>query len=220
LIAEGVNVNVTLLFSRAAYRAAAEAYLRGLERRVAAGAAVTEIASVASFFVSRIDTNIDAKIETQLGTAPPGAPAHLVALRGRAAVANAKLAYRVFQDLAATARWKRLAAKGAMPQRLLWASTSTKNPAYRDVIYVEELIGQDTVNTMPMATIEAFRDHGVVRPSLQEDVAGAESMMRELESAGIEFERASDELLAEGLRLFAQSYDSLLAALERARSAA
>jgi len=220
LIAEGVNVNVTLLFSRGAYRDAADAYLRGLERRAASGADISGVASVASFFVSRIDTNVDAKLDALIAAAAPGGRARLEGLHGKAAIANAKLAYRLFQDLTATARWKRLVRAGAMPQRLLWASTSTKNPAYRDVIYVEELIGPDTVNTMPTATIQAFRDHGVARASLQEDVAGAESVMRELDNAGIAFNGVADELLVEGVRLFSQAFDSLLATVEQARSAA
>lgn len=220
LVAEGVNVNVTLLFSRQAYREAAEAYLRGIERRAASGADISATASVASFFVSRIDTNVDAKVDALMAAAPTVERARLAGLRGKAAVANAKLAYQLFQDLAATPRWKRLTQAGAMPQRLLWASTSTKNPAYRDVIYVEELIGPDTVNTMPTATIEAFRDHGVARASLQEDVAGAASVMRELAAAGVAFDRAADELLVEGVRLFEQAFDSLLATVEQARSAA
>lgn len=209
LIAEGLNVNVTLLFSRAAYRDAAEACLRGLERRQANAAPLAGVASVASFFVSRIDTLIDARLG-----------ARHTALRGKAAVANAKLAYRDFRALVAGERWRRVARDGAMPQRLLWASTSTKNPAYRDVVYVEELIGPQTVNTLPAATLEAFRDHGVLRSSLEEDVAGAEAAMRAIEAAGIDFDAVTGELLEEGLRLFAHSFDALLSSVERARSAA
>jgi len=220
LIAEGLNVNVTLLFSREAYRSAAEAHLTGIERRAAGGADISGVASVASFFVSRIDTNVDAKLDRLIAAAPASSRARLAGLRGKAAVANAKLAYRHFQEFAATPRWKRLAQARAMPQRLLWASTGVKNPAYRDVVYVEELIGPDTVNTMPIATIEAFRDHGVARATLQEDVEAAESVMRELATAGIAFDRVTAELLGEGVRLFERAFDSLLAAVEQARSAA
>jgi transaldolase len=220
LIAEGVNVNVTLLFSRDAYRAAAEAHLTGIERRAASGADIAGIASVASFFVSRIDADVDAKLDRLMAAVPAGSRGRIEALRGKAAIANAKLAYRIFRELTATPRWLRMAQAGAMPQRLLWASTSTKNPAYRDVVYVEELIGPDTVNTMPTATIDAFRDHGVPRAKLQEDIAAAESVMRELATAGIAFEQVTGELLGNGVRLFERSFDSLLAAVEQARVAA
>jgi transaldolase/glucose-6-phosphate isomerase len=220
LVAEGVNVNVTLLFSRAVYRKAADAYLRGLERRAAAGAPVSGVASVASFFVSRIDSKVDALLDARIANAPPGAQAELERLRGKAAIACAKLAYRDYRGLVAEERWKRLAAAGAMPQRLLWASTSTKNPAYRDVVYVEELIGPQTVNTLPTATLEAFRDHGALRASLEEDIAGAVARLRAIEAAGVARERAADELLNEGVRLFAKSFDSLLATVERSRTAA
>lgn len=205
LISEGINVNVTLLFARAAYQSAAEAFIRGLEQRRAAGQPVSGIASVASFFVSRIDTLVDAK----LGDSHPE-------LRGKAAIANAKLAYRDYEELIAGDRWKRLAAAGAMPQRLLWASTSTKSPAYRDVVYVEELIGPDTVNTLPLATLQAFRDHGQVRLSLREGVDRAEHSMAQLRSAGIDFDAATAKLLDEGLRLFTHSFDSLLTSVEQA----
>lgn len=205
LIAEGINVNVTLLFARSAYRAAAEAFVRGLEKRHAAGQSVSGIASVASFFVSRIDTLVDGKLND----------AH-AELRGKAAIANAKLAYRDYERLIARDRWKRLSASGAMPQRLLWASTSTKNPAYRDVIYVEELIGLDTVNTLPLATLQAFRDHGEAKASLRQDVDRAEGHMARLRAVGIDFEAVTAQLLEEGLRLFTQSFDSLLASVERA----
>lgn len=220
LIAEGINVNVTLLFSLDAYRQAAEAYQRGLERRAANGAPVAGVTSVASFFVSRIDTLVDNLVEQKLNTAPANTRPQLEALRGRAAVANARLAYRLFRMMTDDTRWRRLAAHGAMPQRLLWASTSTKNPTYRDVLYVEELIGPQTVNTLPMATLEAFRDHGRLRNSLTEDVAGAEASMREIARIGIEFEHVTSDLLDEGIRLFTQSFDALLAAIEQARAAA
>jgi transaldolase/glucose-6-phosphate isomerase len=217
LIAVGVNVNVTLLFSREAYRAAAHAYLAGLERRVADGADVAQVASVASFFVSRIDANVDAKLDRLAESAASGERARLAGLRGRAAIANARLAYRMFRELGDSPRWRALAQAGAAPQRLLWASTSTKSPAYRDVIYVEELIGPDTVNTLPPATLAAFRDQGRLRASLGEDPEGAAAVMAEIEAAGIAFDRVTDELLAEGVRSFAQAFEGLLAAIEQAR---
>src|SRR5208282_4394572 len=174
LISEGINVNVTLLFSRDSYEQVANAYIEGLAAHAATGADISRIASVASFFVSRIDSNVDAQITAQLKTATdPVKRARLSGLLGKVAIANAKLAYHRFAELYAHESWKSLAAKGAQPQRLLWASTSTKNPSYRDVIYVEELIGADTVNTIPPATFNAFRDHGSLRKSLTEDVENA-----------------------------------------------
>ncbi|MCC6531205.1 MAG: transaldolase [Burkholderiales bacterium] len=218
LIAEGINVNVTLLFSRLAYRAAAAAHLEGIEARHAQGRDVSGVASVASFFVSRIDTLIDAELDRLMAQSRDRQA--LEVLQGRAAIANAKLAYRDFIELISSDRWRRTAHAGAMPQRLLWASTSTKNPRYRDVIYVEELIGPRTVNTMPPATLEAFRDHGRVRASLEEDHAGAVAVMQALAAAGIDFDRATDTLLDEGVRLFAQAFDALLTAVERTQSSA
>lgn len=220
LIGEGVNVNVTLLFSRAVYERAAEAYLRGLERRATAGEDLGQVASVASFFVSRIDTRIDDWLERRARSAPRTECDVFLQLRGKAAIANAKLAYRTYQRLVSDRRWKKLAARGARPQRLLWGSTSTKNPAYRDVVYVEELIGPDTVNTMPPATLEAFRDHGVPRASLEQEVEAAEQTLQMLEVQGISMDQVTAQLLDEGVRLFAQSFDQLLAAVERARAAA
>ena len=169
------------------------------------------MASVASFFVSRIDTAIDAELERKMAAA--AGAAGLAALRGRAAIANAKLAYRIYRDIVAGARWGALAAKGAQPQRLLWASTSAKNPNYRDVIYVEELVGRDTVNTLPPATLEAFRDHGRVRESLVEDAEAAAQVLAELERHGISVAAVTDRLLVEGVKLFADSFDKLLAAV-------
>jgi transaldolase/glucose-6-phosphate isomerase len=206
LIGEGINVNVTLLFARRAYLAAAQAYVQGLEQWRAAGGDLRRVASVASFFVSRIDTAVDALI------AATGSGA-LSALAGKAAIANAKLAYRSAGALQSEPRWQALAAAGARVQRLLWASTSTKNPAYRDVMYVEELVGPDTVNTLPPATLDAFRDHGRVRPSLTEDVAAAEAVLKALDDAGILLERVTDRLLDEGVKLFADSFDKLHAAV-------
>ena len=207
LIAGGINVNATLMFSLADYEAVANAYLRGLE----ANSNPAGVASVASFFVSRVDTKVDAALEA-IGT--PEARA----LRGQAAIANAKLAYRRFGQLFGPEAFAPLSARGAMVQRPLWASTSTKNPDYRDVIYVEELIGPDTVNTLPVATLEAFRDHGEPRASLLEDVAGAEGVFAGLAEVGVDIDAITTELQVEGVDAFAKSFDQLLGALDEARS--
>jgi transaldolase len=214
LITDGLNVNVTLLFSCEAYGRIIEAYLAGLEDRVAMGKPIDRIASVASFFVSRVDTEVDKRLDARLRDASPDAAQKLSALKGRAAIANAKLAYALFQDALADTRWELLAAKGARVQRPLWASTSTKNPAYRDVMYVEELIGPDTVNTMPPATIEAFADHGDVRRTVDENLDAARTLFEELESAGISLTSVTDQLLVEGLASFQKSFDTLIARLE------
>lgn len=210
LIAEGINVNVTLLFAQSAYRAVADAYVEGLEARVATGGSIDRIASVASFFVSRIDTAIDAALEAKIATSAGAARNELEALRGKAAIANARLAYQHYLQLSATPRWKKLVAAGARPQRLLWASTGTKNPAYRDVVYVEELIGADTVNTLPPVTLDAFIDHGVARSSITEDVDGAKRSLAALAAHGISLDAATDKLLAEGVKLFADAFEKLL----------
>jgi transaldolase/glucose-6-phosphate isomerase len=216
LTAEGISVNVTLLFSIESYLRTAEAWQNGLERWIAGGGDPRKLASVASFFVSRIDTAVDAELE-RLIAASQREPERgaLRALLGRAAIANAKLAYARSRELAQQPRWKALAARGARPQRLLWASTGTKNKAYRDVLYIEELIGPDTVNTAPPATIDAFRDHGRARPSLEQDVEGARAVLRALEERGISLARITDELLADGLRQFSEAFTKLIAALER-----
>ena len=206
LIADGVNVNITLLFSIDAYRAIIEAYMAGLEARVGAGKDISRIASVASFFVSRVDTEIDKRLEGK-----PDAKA----LGGKAAIANAKLAYKLFQEQFGSARWKALAAKGAKVQRPLWASTSTKNPAYRDVMYVEQLIGPDIVNTMPPQTIEAFRDHGAIERTVDKDYGKAEGEIRALEAAGVSMKSVTDKLLADGITSFQKSFDTLIAGLQR-----
>ena len=217
LIAEGINVNITLLFARAAYESVAEAWLQGLEARVAANQDIARMASVASFFVSRIDTAVDGQIDK----AQPPLQTELAALRGRIAIANAKLAYRFYQNLIASERWKKLAARGARPQRLLWASTSTKNPAYRDVIYVEELIGPDTVNTLPPATLDAFVDHGVAKQRLTQEVDAAERDLATLARNGIALAAVTDHLLEDGIKQFAASFDKLLAVVaERAKAKA
>lgn len=218
LISEGINVNVTLLFAREAYEQVAEAYLAGLEARAASGADVASVASVASFFVSRIDTLIDALLAERAAAAKDEtARARIRTLFGKVAIANAKLAYQRYHTLYRGARWKRLAEKGAETQRLLWASTSTKNPAYRDVYYVEELIGPDTVNTVPPATFDAFRDHGRVRATLAERLPEAHATMATLAEVGISMTEVTDTLLGDAVRLFAEPFDKLLAAIERRR---
>ena len=199
-IYEGINVNITLLFSVARYEQVIEAYLKGLERRAREGKPVSGIASVASFFVSRVDSKVDKWLEGK-GSKD---------LQGKAAVANAKIAYQKYKEAFAAPRFKALKDKGAATQRLLWASTSTKNPAYRDVVYVEELIGPDTVNTMPQATLSAFKDHGRVSPTLEKDVEGARKILEALAKAGIDLKRATEELEVEGVKLFADAYDALL----------
>jgi transaldolase len=201
--AAGINVNITLLFSIDAYAKVIEAYMRGLEERVKAGKDISSIHSVASFFVSRVDTEVDKRLGTN------------DALKGRAAIANAKLAYALFQRQIATPRWTALAAKGGSVQRPLWASTSTKNPAYRDVMYVEQLIGPETVNTMPPATIDAFRDHGETARTVDQDLDKARADIAAIESAGINMKDVTDKLLSDGLASFQKSFETLLAGLEK-----
>ena len=217
LISEGININITLLFAQEAYVKVAEAYVDGLEAAQKAGKDISGIASVASFFVSRIDTLIDSMIDERLKTAtPPQQDQELLrSLHGKVAIANAKQAYRYYQKMIETPRWKALAAKGAQVQRLLWASTSTKNPKYRDVLYIEELIGPDTVNTIPPATIDAFRDHGAVRRTLDADVAAADATMSNLEKAGISMQKVTNKLLEDAIKLFADAFEKLLAAVEQ-----
>jgi len=210
LLEEGLNINITLLFAQAAYEKVAEAYIAALEARAAKGLDVSQIASVASFFVSRIDTLVDSKVDELGKTAGGGAKDLLESVRGKIAIANAKLTYRKYEELFGGLRWKALAGKGAQTQRLLWASTSTKNPKYRDVIYVEELIGADTVDTIPPATFDAFRDHGKLRKSLTEDVAGAAKIMDNLGKAGISMKEVTDKLLVDGVKLFADAFKQLL----------
>jgi transaldolase len=220
LLSEGVNVNVTLLFSRDAYAAVADAYQSALEDRAARGEDVSKVASVASFFVSRIDTLADRLLRELRDSAKSGEiRARAEALMGRVAIANAKLAYQDYRALVAAPRWARLKALGAQTQRLLWASTSTKDPRYRDVMYVEALIGPETVDTMPPATFEAFRDHGRVRPTLEEDVDGARRTMAELAELGISMGALTDQLLKEGVRLFAEPFAKLLATIQKRRAA-
>src|SRR5438270_1189216 len=217
LTSEGINVNITLLFAQEAYIKVAEAYIDGLQAAQKAGIDISGIASVASFFVSRIDTLADSMIDERLKTAtPPSQDQELLrSLHGKVAIANAKQAYRSYQQMIAGPRWKALAAKGAQVQRLLWASTSTKNPKYRDVLYIEELIGPDTVNTIPPATIEAFRDHGVVRRTLDADLSAADETMANLEKAGVSMQKVTDQLLDDAIKLFADAFQKLLSAVEQ-----
>src|SRR3954470_24602344 len=212
LIASGINVNITLLFSLEAYRRVIEAYIAGLEERVAAGKDIRGIASVASFFVSRVDSEVDKRLDS-LGKNVD--KQKIDGLRGKAAIANAKLAYQIFQREFSSPRWKKLEAKGASVQRVLWASTSTKNPSYRDVMYVEQLIGPHTVNTMPPQTIDAFRDHGEVARTVDKDVAGAEAVIRDLGRLGISIDEVTNKLLVDGLASFQKSFDTLIAGLAK-----
>jgi len=218
LIGEGINVNITLLFSQKVYAAVADAYIGGLEDFVARGGDPHNVASVASFFVSRIDTLVDEALDKRVAAAAdPAEKARVAALKGKVAIANAKLAYRLYQQLFSDERWQRLAQQGAQTQRLLWASTGTKNKAYSDVLYVEELIGQNTVNTIPPATMDAFRDHGRPRASLDEDIAGAEAVMAGLAGAGVSIDAITARLVEDGVRLFADAADQLYAAVQKKR---
>ncbi len=220
LTAEGINVNITLLFSRRVYEEVAEAYLSGLEARLASGANITGIASVASFFVSRIDTAVDRLLEErQPETNEPAKRDAIEALLGKVAIANAKLAYQRYKEIFRGERWDRLAHAGARTQRLLWASTGTKNPRYSDVRYIEDLIGPDTVNTIPPATMDAFRQHGHVRCTLEEGLAQAGETLSDLERLGISLETVTDKLTADGVRLFSDAADKLFGAIERKRRA-
>jgi transaldolase len=214
LIAEGINVNITLLFAIEAHDRVIEAYMAGLEDRVKARQPIDGLASVASFFVSRVDTEIDKRLDAMIAKAQPAEKERLQLLKGRAAIANAKLAYRLFRQKFSGPRWEALAKQGARVQRPLWASTSTKNPAYRDVMYVEELIGPDTVDTMPPATIEAFADHGVVEKTVDKRVAVAEGLLKEIEAVGISVREVTEKLLVDGIASFQKSFDELIAGLE------
>jgi transaldolase / glucose-6-phosphate isomerase len=216
LIGEGININVTLLFAQEVYEQVAEAYIAGLEDLSGRGGSLKKMASVASFFISRIDTLVDSLLTGKLKTASGGTQeAFLKSLLGKVAIANGKLTYQRYQRIFSGPRWQTLAGKGAQTQRVLWASTSTKNPNYRDVVYVEELIGRDTVNTMPPATVDAFRDHGHLRNSLTEDVAGAQKTMDDLARAGISIKEVTDKLTDDGVKLFADAFDKLLAAVAK-----
>jgi transaldolase/glucose-6-phosphate isomerase len=216
LIGEGLNINITLLFAQEVYEKVADAYIAGLEDLAAQGGNLKKMASVGSFFISRIDTLIDSLLNDKLkATTDANQQALLKSLLGKVAIANGKLTYQRYQTIFSGPRWQALATHGAQTQRVLWASTSTKNPNYRDVMYVEELIGPDTVNTMPPATIDAFRDHGLLRNSLAEDVAGAQKVMGDLERAGISIKEVTDKLTDDGVKLFADAFDKLLAAVKK-----
>jgi transaldolase len=201
MISRGRPINVTLIFSLQRYSEVAEAYIRGLERLVESGGDPRKVASVASFFVSRVDTEADRRLD-ELGAHDE--------LKGKLAVANAKLAYQRYKEIFSGDRWQALEAKGATPQRCLWASTSTKNPEYRDVLYVEELIGPDTVNTMPEETIEAFQDHGEVAPTLEQGIDEAKRVFEGLERAGVDYDDVTATLEREGVEKFSDSFSELL----------
>ncbi|MGB8987996.1 MAG: transaldolase [Candidatus Sulfotelmatobacter sp.] len=216
LIGEGVNINVTLLFAQEVYEKVAEAYIAGLEDLAKHGGNLKKMAGVASFFISRIDTLVDSLIEEKLKSTKDAQQQTLLkSLLGKVAIANGKLTYQRYQKIFSGPRWEALASKGAQTQRVLWASTSTKNPAYRDVMYVEELIGPDTVDTMPPATVDAFRDHGRLRTSLTEDVPAAQKVMNDLEKAGISIKEVTTKLTTDGVKLFADAFHKLLEAVEK-----
>ena len=218
-LADGINVNITLLFGVDSYEQVALRYIAALETRAKAGLPLDRIASVASFFVSRVDSMVDGQLEEKIKAVEGDLERRrLSALLGKAGVANARIAYAKFQELFSGERWAKLAAGGARVQRCLWASTSTKNPDYRDVLYVEELIGPDTINTMPQNTLDAFRDHGIVAATLTTGVADAQAHVRELEAAGIDFRAVTDELQVQGVKLFADSFAKARATVEEKRS--
>jgi len=216
LLSEGLNINVTLLFSQKVYEEVAGAFIRGLEKAAARGADIGGIASVASFFVSRIDTAVDARIDAKLATATGEQRTMLESLHSKVAIASAKLAYESYKRIFSGAQWDALAARGARTQRVLWASTSTKNPKLRDVLYVEELIGKDTVNTIPPATYDAFRDHGQARASLEEGMDEARAAMANLASVGISIDQVTADLVTQGVRLFVEPFEKLLASVRAA----
>lgn len=215
-LAEGININITLIFSIEYYRQVADAYLDALEERRAAGKDISHIASVASFFVSRVDVLVDHLLDEKIkATNDPAMRQQLTALQGKAAIANARQAYQEFKRMFGGPRFAALKGHGAHVQRPLWASTGAKNPAYRDVLYVEELIGPDTVNTMPLKTIESFRDHGRVRPSLEENLSQARAELAALEQVGINYDQITQQLQVEGVQKFIDSFQKLFQCIER-----
>lgn len=217
---QGININITLLFGVEAYQAVAWAYIRALERRLAEGKPIKHVASVASFFVSRIDTLADKWLSDALKTEKdPQRFEELKDLQGKVAIANAQIAYERFGAIFGGERFAKLKAQGARVQRPLWASTSTKNPAYRDVVYVEELIGPDTVNTLPLETIKAFADHGVVKRTVDADFSGAHAVIRRFEALGFSLDKVTDQVLAEGVVKFEEAFDQLLEGIEKKRAA-
>ena len=216
LIGEGININVTLLFAQEVYEKVAEAYIAGLEDLAKRGGNLKKMAGVASFFISRIDTLVDSMVDDKLKTTTDAQQQALLrSLKGKVAIANGKLTYQRYQRIFSGPRWQALVSNGAQTQRVLWASTSTKNPAYRDVMYVEELIGPDTVNTMPPATVDAFRDHGRLRNSLTEDIEGAQKVMDDLAKSSISIKEATTKLTQDGVKLFADAFNKLLAVVEK-----
>jgi transaldolase / glucose-6-phosphate isomerase len=216
LISEGVNINVTLLFAQEVYQKVAEAYIEGIRQLAANGGDVSKVASVASFFISRIDTLVDSIASDRLKTANnEREKSDLERIIGKVAIANGKQTYARYLKIFSGAQWEKLAARGAQTQRVLWASTSTKNPKYRDVMYVEELIGRDTVNTLPPATMDAFRDHGNARASLTEDIQSADQTMKTVERARISMKEVTDKLTEDGVRQFAEAFEKLLKAVEK-----
>ncbi|RKE53758.1 MULTISPECIES: transaldolase [unclassified Sphingomonas] len=217
-IASGINVNVTLLFALDAYIRVAEAYAAGLEERVKQGQPIDKIASVASFFVSRIDSSIDKEIDARLEKGDAEADA-LKAVRGKVAIANAKMAYQWYLDFLKSDRWRALAAKGAQPQRLLWASTGVKDPSYPDTLYIDTLIGKDTVNTMPPKTMDAFRDHGTAAETITQDVEGAKHTLAEAERLGLDLNGVTGKLVEEGVASFVKAFDDLLGAIAKKQPA-
>jgi transaldolase/glucose-6-phosphate isomerase len=216
LIAEGINVNVTLLFSMKVYEKVAQTYIRGLERYAAKGGDISKVASVASFFISRIDSAVDKIITKKIELVKDASEKEILNnLLGKTAIANAKVTYQLYKDLIKQSNWLALSKNGAMPQRLLWASTSTKNPQYRDVYYVEQLIGQNTVDTIPPATYDAFKDHGKTAQTLETDLDKAKTILADLKKAGISLEEVCDQLVIEGIKLFADPFDELLTTLKK-----
>ena len=213
LITEGVNVNITLIFAQAVYRGVVDAYLSALENRAAAGEPVDDVASVASTFVSRIDTAVDARLEELLAERADDAD-EIRALLGKAAIANSKAVYEIFEEISASERYQALAADGAQPQRPLWASTSTKNPEYPPTLYVDELIGPNTVNTMPSVTMDAFREQGEVQPTVSSDPDYWSGVLERLAALGVDLDAIMDQLQEEGVQKFIDSYDDLLQDLE------
>ncbi len=216
-ISEGININITLLFSLDAYDQTMEAYIRGLERRAAAGKPINNISSVASFFVSRIDTAVDKQLNRKIEKASDEERSNLESLVGRIAIANAKMAYQRYKEVFHGERFRELKAKGAQVQRPLWASTSTKNPAYKDVYYVEALIGPETVDTLPPATLVAFRDHGVARIAIEDDLDLERARLARLEQVGISLDEVTAQVLADGVRLFVEPFDKLIATIQSRR---
>ncbi|HVU67863.1 MAG TPA: transaldolase [Ktedonobacteraceae bacterium] len=219
-LTDGINVNITLIFSLDSYKAVAEAYLNALESRNAEGKDISHIASVASFFVSRVDTLVDKLLEDKIkASSDEAAKAHLKSLEGKAAIANARVVYQEFKRIFNTPRFETLKHSGAHVQRPLWASTSTKNPAYRDVLYAEELLGPDTVDTMPLETIVNFRDHGVVAHTVEKDPKGAQATLDELEKVGIHYDQITQQLQDEGVKKFADSFHQLFQGIENKKQA-